>query len=81
MRVLAALSQALDPDELQRAVRDAMLARTDEARGPPPLTRGQRVLLEAFRGFDDDVLVDAAPHEHDLLTTCTAGAERTTGGG
>jgi hypothetical protein len=81
VRVLAALSQALDPAELQRAVREAMLARTDASQGPPPLTWGQRVLLEASHGFDDDVLIDAAPHVHDLLTTFTAGGEHTTGGG
>ncbi len=72
VRVLAALSQAVDPTELQRAVREAMLARTDQSQGPPSLTWGQRVLLEALRGFDDGVLVEAAPHVHDLLATFAA---------
>jgi hypothetical protein len=81
VRVLAALSQAVDPTELQRAVRDAMLARTDQLTGPPPLTWGQRVLLEALREFDDDVLIAAAPHVHDLLTSFTTGAEHPAGGG
>lgn len=76
VRVLAALSQAVDPTELQRAVRKAMLARTYQSQRPPPLTWGQRVLLEALRGFDDDVLIEAAPHVHDLLTTFAAEAER-----
>jgi hypothetical protein len=79
VRVLAALSQAVDPAGLHRAVREAMLARTDESQGPPPLRWGQRVLLKALRGFDDDILVDAAPHVHDLLTSFTAGADRATG--
>lgn len=35
VRVLAALSQAVDPTELQRAIRAAMLARTDQSQGPP----------------------------------------------
>lgn len=81
VRVLAALSQAVGPAELQRAVQEAMLARTDEAQGPPSLTWGQRVLLEALRGIDDGVLVGAAPHVHDLLATFAARAERRAGGG
>ncbi len=76
VRVLAALSQAVDPTELQRAVREAMLARTDQSQGPPLLTWGQRVLLEALRGFNDDIMIEAAPHVHDLLTTFAAEAER-----
>jgi hypothetical protein len=76
VRVLAALSQAVDPTELQRAVREAMLVRTDQSQGPPSLTWGQRVLLEALRGFDDDIMIEAAPHVHDLLTTFAAEAER-----
>ena len=75
MRVLVALSQAVDPTDLQRAIPETMLARTDQAQGPPPLIRGQRVLLEALRGFDDDVLIAAAPHVHDLLVTFAAAAE------
>ena len=67
VRVLAALSEAVGPAEVQRAVREAMLARADQAAGPPPLTWGQRVVLEALRGFDDDLLVAAAPHVHALL--------------
>lgn len=62
VRVLAALSGAVSPPDLQRAVREAMLARADQADGPPPLTCGRRVVLEALRGFDDDLLVAAAPH-------------------
>lgn len=67
VRVLAALSDAVGPAEVQRAVREAMLARVDRVDGPPPLTWGQRVVLEALRGFDDDLLVAAAPHVHTLL--------------
>ena len=66
VRVLAALSQAFDPTELQRAVREAMLARTRQSHGSPSLTRGQRVLLEALRGFDDDIMIEAARHVHNL---------------
>lgn len=67
VRVLAALSEAVGPTEVQRAVREAMLARADQAGKPPPLTWGQRVVLEALRGFDDDLLVAAAPHVHELM--------------
>ncbi len=74
VRVLAALSQAVDLTELQRAVREAMLARADQAQGAPSLTWGQRVMLEALREFDDDVLVETAPHVHDLLATLAAAA-------
>ncbi len=59
VRVLAALSEAVTPADLQRAVRQAMVARTDESEGPPSLTWGQRVVLESLRGFDDGVLVQA----------------------
>lgn len=68
VRVLAALSDAVGSAEVHRAVHDAMLARTDRAEGPPSLTWGQRVVLEALRGFDDDLLVAAAPHVHDMLS-------------
>jgi hypothetical protein len=51
-----------------------MLARTDQAHGAPSLTWGQRVLLEALREHDDDVLVEAAPHVQDLLATLAAAA-------
>ena len=67
VRVLAALSETIGPAEVQRTVRRAMLARADQAAGPPPLTWGQRVVLEALRGFDDDLLVTAAPHVHALI--------------
>lgn len=67
VRVLAGLSRAVDPVALQVAVRRAMLARFEQTVGPPPLSWGQRVVLEALRGFDDDVLVAAAPHVHDLI--------------
>ena len=67
VRVLAALSEAVGPAEVQRAVREAMLARSDRTDGPPPLTWGQRVVLEALRGFDDELLVTAAPHVRALL--------------
>ena len=71
VRVLAALSEAVGSADVQRAVREAMLARTDRADGPPPLTWGQRVVLEALRGFDDDLLVAAAPHVHALVARFT----------
>jgi len=67
VRVLAALSEAVGPTDVQRAVRETMAARADDAAGPPSLTWGQRVVLEAVRGFDDDLLVVAAPRVHDLL--------------
>jgi len=67
VRVLAALSGAVGSSEVQRAVRETMLTRADQAGGPSPLTWGQRVVLEAVRGFDDDLLVAAAPRVHDLL--------------
>ena len=47
--VLAGLSQAVDPASLQVAVRDAMRARYEQTVGPPELTWGQRVVLEALR--------------------------------
>jgi len=65
--VLAALSQAVDPGELQVAVQDAMRARHEQIAGPPALTWGQTVVLDALRGFEDDVLVAAAPHVHDVV--------------
>ena len=67
VRVLGAFSEAVGPAEVPLAVRQAMLARADDVDGPPPLTWGQRVVLEALRGFDDDLLVAAAPHIHALL--------------
>ena len=67
VRVLAGLSLAVDPAALQVAVRRAMLARSEQTIGPPPLSWGQRVVLEALRGFDDDVLVAVAPYVHDLV--------------
>lgn len=74
VRVLAALSQAVEPADVQRAVRDAMAARADDAASPPPLTWGQRVVLEGLRGFDDGVLVAAAPQVHNLLPAFAAGS-------
>ena len=55
-----ALAQAVDPQELYNAVMASLLARADEV-APPALTWGQRVVLEALRGYDDEVLVAAAP--------------------
>ncbi len=52
-----------------------MVARTDESVGPPSLTWGQRVVLESLRGFDDGVLVQAAPHVHDLIAGFAAAEE------
>ena len=60
--VLAMLGTALEPDELDDAVQRSLLSRT-----VPPLTFGQRVVLEALRGFDDTTLTSAAPHIHELL--------------
>ncbi len=60
--VLAMLGTAIDPDELSDAVTAALLSRP-----APPLTFGQQVVLEALRGFDDQDLVAAAPHIHELL--------------
>lgn len=60
VRVLAALAQAVDPRERYNAVMASLLARADEV-APPALTWGQRVVLEALRGYDDEVLVAAAP--------------------
>lgn len=65
--MLAALSLAVDPDELQTAVRQAMLARSEQTTGLPEVSFGQRVVLEALRGFDDELLVQVAPHVHDLV--------------
>lgn len=67
VQVLAGLSQAVDPGELHVAVRQAMLARADDDLGPPALTWGQRVVLEALRGFDDELLVAVAPHVQELV--------------
>lgn len=63
-RVLAGLARAVDPAELTVAVRAAV-----HQRAQPMLTLGQRVVLEAVRGFHDDVLIAAAPHIHDLVKT------------
>ncbi len=49
-----------------------MLARADQIAGPPALPWGQRVVLEALRGFDDDVLVAAAPRVHDFVAAVAA---------
>ena len=67
VRVLSGLSLAVDPAALQVAVRRAMLARSEQTVGPPPLSWGQRVVLEGLRAFDDDVLVAVAPYVHDLV--------------
>ena len=62
-QVLAALAGAVDFDELDLAVGTALhnhqLLLT--------LTPGQRVLLEALRGYDDELVIAMAPHPHDLL--------------
>lgn len=60
--VLAMLGIAVDPDELGAAVTAALLSRPG-----PPLTFGQQVVLEALRGFDEEILVAAAPYIHELL--------------
>jgi len=51
------------------AVRDAVRARYEQTVGPPELTWGQRVVLEALRGRKDDVLVAAAPCVQELVAT------------
>lgn len=60
--VLAMLGNAVDPDELDAAVK-ATLA----GRGAPQLTVGQRAVLEAVRGFPDEQLVELAPLVHELI--------------
>ena len=75
VRVLAALSEAVDAGELQRAVHEAMLSRADNQDGPPPLTIGQRVVMEAIKGFDDQLLVAAAPHVYDLLASLAGNSQ------
>ena len=60
--VLALLSIAVDPHELDAAVTAALLSRPG-----PPLTFGQQLALEALRGFDEGILVAAAPYIHELL--------------
>lgn len=60
--VLALLGTAVDPDELHEAVTRSLLTAP-----APPLTLGQRVVLEALRGFDDTILTSAAPHIYELL--------------
>lgn len=72
VRVLAALSTAVDPLELQRAVRESLAARREQADGVPVLAVGQRAVLEALRGFDDDVLVAAAPCVHEAVAALAA---------
>lgn len=52
-----------------------MLARAEQAEGVPILSLGQRAVLEALRGFDEDVLLAVAPHVHDLARRCQSGAE------
>ena len=65
--VLDALARAVDPEDLSAAVRASLAHRAEQATSPQPLTWGQRVVLEALRGFDDARLVAAAPHVYDLV--------------
>ena len=65
--VLDALGRVIDPEDLGAAVRAALAHRSEQATSTPPLTWGQRVVLEALRGFDDARLVAAAPHVYDLV--------------
>lgn len=51
-----------------------MLTRADDKDGPPSLTWGQRVVLEADKGFDDELLAAAAPRQHDLAGLATKAA-------
>ena len=74
VRVMAAPSLAVDPAELQAAVRQAMLARAEQRTGLPEVSFGQRVVLEALRGSDDELLVAVAPHVHDLVAAYRAQA-------
>lgn len=61
--VLEALARTVDRAELDAAVLAARHARE----AAPELSWGQRVVLEALRGFDDEHLVAAAPHVYDLV--------------
>ena len=61
--VLEALARVVDRAELDAAVLEARWAREE----PPALSWGQRVVLEALRGFDDDHLVAVAPYVYDLV--------------
>lgn len=63
--VLEALARAVPGRELHAAVHAALHQRTQL--DLHQLTVGQRTVLEALRGFDDQVLLQAAPHIHDLL--------------
>lgn len=66
--VLAMLGNAVDPDELDAAVAAALAAR-----GAPPLTVGQRAVLEAVRGFPDKLLIELAPDVHEFVRDHGAG--------
>lgn len=66
-RVLAGLARAVDPDDLRAAVLAALRERAEKSQSVQSLTLGQRTVLEALRGFDDEQLVAAAPHIHDLV--------------
>ncbi len=61
------------------------LPRTDESEGPPPLTWGQPVSLgrrsktSGLRGFDDGILIQAAPYVHNLIADLAAADERRAG--
>ena len=65
--VLAGLSRVVNAEELAAAVRAALAHRAGQEPGAAPLSWGQRVVLEALRGFDDARLVAAAPLVHDLV--------------
>lgn len=60
--VLAMLGNAGNPDELDAAVSAALAAR-----GAPALTVGQRAMLEAVRGYPEELLVEVAPLVHELV--------------
>ena len=65
--VLAGLALAVDPGELQAAVRAARAHRAGQEPGAVALSWGQRVVLEALREFDDARLIAAAPHVYELV--------------
>ena len=66
-RVLAGLARVVDPGELAAAVLASLAHRADQGPGAEVLSWGQRVVLEALRGFDDARLVAAAPHVYELV--------------
>ena len=66
--VLVGLEAAVGAEPVQAAVLASLAHRLQQTGAVSPLSWGQRVVLEALRGFDDTLLVAVAPHVYELVT-------------